>query len=304
MAVWNPWKPIPPWWLVVFFAVLALGACCLPLPEILTIRLAMVAFAVVTVLQPLNGVSFLLLVIPFFLGNAYKPYQFLLEIFVYGTLLSMLVRLPRLRRGNGFPLKIPILLVLLSAVVSWPLNSREIYYHLWALPFRDLFHQWLYGNPGAALHPLRVLTNLASAAALAWLTFRALDQEPLRENFVRRQIQALVLMGAAIAGIGLLLLFDWLPRGRTYASLSLVGVHEGAITAFAFNRQFLAQYLLLCLPLAVYWGKDTWTSRRLPGMTLSVVAIALVIFALAASMQRSVYIVLALQAGFMLVGYG
>ena len=43
-------------------------------------------FLSLAALHPLNGITFLLLVIPFFLGNPTKPYIFLLEIFIYGTL--------------------------------------------------------------------------------------------------------------------------------------------------------------------------------------------------------------------------
>jgi O-antigen ligase len=298
----NPWKPVPPLWLVGFFAALAMGAYGIPLPETWAIGIAIGCFVVVAALHPLNGVSFLLLVIPFFLGNSTKPYIFLLEIFIYGTLLSMIIRRPWLKKGAAFPLKIPVLLFLLSAVLSLPVNARELYYTLWTLPPRDLFFQWLIGNPGAPVHGLRVLTNVLSAAALCAFTFRALE-EPA-EDFIIRNIKAMVLMAALMAIVGFLFFFQWLPRGRSYASLSLAGVHEGAITAFAFNRQFLAQYLLLCLPLAFFLGLRSLADRNTPWLVLIAGSIALSIFGLAASMQRSVYIVLALQVGFLLVGYG
>ncbi len=134
MVVWNSWKPLPPWWLAAFFALLALGAYGISLAETVTIYLAIACFAAVTVLHPLNGVSFLLLVTPFFLGNPYKPYQFLLEIFIYGTLLAMVLRRPWNRPGVPFPLKIPVLILLLSALVSLPLNSRELAYTLCGPP--------------------------------------------------------------------------------------------------------------------------------------------------------------------------
>lgn len=301
MVVWNPWKPVPPWWLAAFFAALALGAYGFSLPETVTIYLAIACFAAVTVLHPLNGVSFLLLVTPFFLGNPYKPYQFLLEIFIYGTLLAMVLRRPWERPGVPFPLKIPVLIFLLSALVSLPLNSRELAYTVWALPLRDLFFQWLQGNPGAPVHGLRVLTNLGSAAALCYCTSRAVNTEHAGEAFLVGQSKALVLMASLVAGMGFLFLLGWLPRGRTYASLSLVGSHEGAISAFAFNRQFLGQYFLLCLPFAFYLTRKYLAQREVLRLVTSTGAIALLVFALAASISRSVYIVLALQTGFILI---
>jgi len=295
-------KPLHPLWMVFFFAALALGAYFIPLPETWTIGIAVVAFTVLAALHPLNGVSFLLLVIPFFLGNPTKPYMFLLEVFIFGTLLSLGIHRPWRTEGISFPLKIPILLLLLSAALSLPLNAKELVYTLWALPLRDVFFQWLSGNPGAPVHGLRLFTNLLSAAALCAATFRALGETA--EAYILRNLRAMVLMAAVIAGVGFLFLFHWIPRGRSYASLSLVGIHEGAMTAFAFNRQFLAQYLLLTLPLAVFLGLRSLADRQVPWLVLAVGTIALSIFALAASMQRSVYIVLALQAGFILVGYG
>ncbi len=85
-------------------------------------------------------------------------------------------------------------------------------------------------------------------------------------------------------------------------SLSLVGVHEGAITAFAFNRQFLAQYLLLCLPFAVYLAQRYGRRRNYAALLLTSGSLALFILALGASMQRSAFLVLFLQIGFFFIG--
>ena len=184
--------------------------------------------------------------------------------------------------------------------MSLPLDARELYYTLWALPGRDLFSQWLSGNPGYTVYFFRILLNLVSAVGLFFVALHWLKEDC--EPFLIKTSQALVGMGALIAGVGLLFLFQWIPRGRSYLSLSLVGVHEGAISAFAFNRQFLAQYLLLCLPLAVYLVHRYASQRNYTGLYLTSGSLALCILALGASMQRSAFLVLFLQLGFFLLG--
>jgi O-antigen ligase len=298
----RPGRLFPPLGIVVFLILLAGAAFFFPLPETGAVWVSIIFFTILIFLHPLNGVAFLMLIVPFFLGNPYKPYIALLEVFLYGTWLSLAVRRPGRGAGSTFPLKIPLALFLLSAVLSFPLDIRELLYTLWALPFQNAFYEWLSGNPGSPVHGLRVLANLLSACGLSVALFQTLQEET--ESFLTRMASALAVMMALISLAGLLLLWEWLPRGRTYASLSLVGLHEGAITAFAFNRQFLAQYLLLGLPLTVYLGLGALTERKVARLLLAVGALLLSTLALAASMQRSVYIVLALQVGFLSVVYG
>ena len=296
----NKLRPVNPLWIIGFFFLLALGVLFLHLPEKWTAGLVVGFFFSLAALHPINGISFLLLVIPFFLGNPFKPYIFLLEIFIYGTLVSAFFHWRTWERRGASPLKFPLGLWLLAAALSLPLDARELYYTLWALPGRDLFFQWLSGNPGYPVHFFRILFNLVSAVGLFFVALHWLKEDC--EPFLIKTIQALVGMGALIAGVGLLFLFQWIPRGRSYLSLSLVGVHEGAISAFAFNRQFLAQYLLLCLPLAVYLVHRYAGRRNVTGLCLTSGSLALFILALGASMQRSALLVLFLQIGFFLLG--
>ena len=59
-------RPVNPFWIIGFFFLLGLGAICFDLPEKWTAGLAVVFFLSLAALHPLNGISFLLLVIPFF----------------------------------------------------------------------------------------------------------------------------------------------------------------------------------------------------------------------------------------------
>lgn len=291
-----------PLWIVFFFVILAAAVITFSLPEKITAWLVVGFFLLLVVIHPLHGVSFLLLVIPFFLGNPDKPCMFLLEIFIYGTLAAALIHQKAQRNRKLFPLRTLVLLYLLSAVLSLPLNAKELYYTWYALPVSAIFRQWLSGDPGVPLQSVRVLFNGLTAAGLMVVTFNALEDRP--ETFITRNFQAVVIMASLISLVGLALLFQWVPRGRTYLSLSLFGRHEGAITALAFNRQFLAQYLLLGMPAAAYLGLRSLTERNIPWLLLASGALVLSLMALAASTQRSVYIVVALQAGFLLVGFG
>ena len=148
--------------------------------------------------------------------------------------------------------------------LSLPLDAGELYYTLWALPGRDLFSQWLAGNPGYPVHCFGSCSILSRRPDS--FGSPSTGSKRTAEPFLTRTFQALVALAALIAVVGLLFLFQWIPRGRSYLSLSLVGVHEGAISAFAFNRQFLAQYLLLCLPLAAYLAQRYARRRNFTGL--------------------------------------
>ncbi len=294
----NKLRPVNPLWIIAFFFLVALGVFFFQLPEKWTAVLVIGLFLSLAALHPLNGISFLLLVIPFFLGNPFKPYIFLLEIFIYGTLVSAFFHWRSRERQGAFPLKIPLGLWLLVAAVSLPLDAKELYYTLWASSGRDLFYQWLSGNPGYPVHFFRILFNLASAVGLSYVAFQWLKED--YEPFLIKTIQALVCLAALMAVVGLLFLFQWIPPGRSYLSLSLAGMHEGAISAFAFNRQFLAQYFLLCFPFAAFLARRQAERREYTGVFLAAGAIILLIAALAASLQRSAVLVLLLQACFFL----
>ncbi|RPH89262.1 MAG: hypothetical protein EHM75_02595, partial [Desulfobacteraceae bacterium] len=125
-------RPVNPLWIIGLFFLLALGVLFFQLPEKWTAGLVVGFFLFLAALHPLNGISFLLLVIPFFLGNPSKPYIFLLEIFIYGTLVSAFFHWRSRKRQGSSPLKFPLLLWLLAAALSLPLAARELYYTLWA----------------------------------------------------------------------------------------------------------------------------------------------------------------------------
>ena len=289
-----------PLWTLGFFVILAIGAALFSLSEFWTAFLGIAFFAGLTSLHPLNGISFLVLVLPFFLGGSNKPFIFLLDIFVYGVLASAAIHFYVKKKKLALPLKGPVLFLILSALMSLPLNSKELIYGLWANSPENAFLQWLFGNPNQPLYYFRLLTNLVSGLALFYVVLNFIKDGGV--EFLEDLFRAAVILAGIVSLAGILLLFNILPRGSHFLSLSLVGQHEGAITAFAFNRQYFAQYLLVSLPFCFYFFlKHRGQPSRLSFLVYSCL-VALFLFSLAASTQRSVYLVLFPQL-VLFVGY-
>ncbi len=289
-----------PLWTLGFFVILAIGAALFSLSEFWTAFLGIAFFAGLTSLHPLNGISFLVLVLPFFLGGSNKPFIFLLDIFVYGVLASAAVHFYVKKKKLALPLKGPVLFLILSALMSLPLNSKELIYGLWANSPENAFLQWLFGNPNQPLYYFRLLTNLVSGLALFYVVLNFIEDGGV--EFLEDLFRAAVILAGIVSLAGILLLFNILPRGSHFLSLSLVGQHEQAITAFAFNRQYFAQYLLVSLPFCFYFFlKLRGQPSRLSFLVYSCL-VALFLFSLAASTQRSVYLVLFSQL-VLFVGY-
>jgi len=289
-----------PLWTLGFFVILAIGAALFPLSEFWTAFLGIVFFAGLTSLHPLNGISFLVLVLPFFLGGSNKPFIFLLDVFIYGVLASAAVHFYVKKKKIALPFKGPALFLILSALISLPLNSKELIYALWASSPENAFLQWLFGNPNQPLYYFRLLTNLVSGLALFYVVLNFIEDGGV--EFLEDLFRTAVFLAGIVSLAGILLLFNILPRGSHFLSLSLVGQHEQAITAFAFNRQYFGQYLLVSLPFCFYFFlKLRGQPSRLSFLVYSCL-VALFLFSLAASTQRSVYLVLFSQL-VLFIGY-
>ncbi len=101
-------------------------------------------------------------------------------------------------------------------------------------------------------------------------------------------------MAVIICLIGLLFLFNAIPsQPKTYLTLSLIGIHEGAISAFAFNRQYMAQFLLILFPFMFYFLN--LNRKKFLRLSIYLLVLGLFILSLSASMQRSAFLVLFLE---------
>ncbi len=108
----------------------------------------------------MNGIAFLVLSIPFFLGAAHNPYFFLYEILVYGTLILGFIHLWKQKTSIEIPFKTLVLLLFLAALFSIPINAKEYYWEFWATPAKDIWFQWMRGHEKFPLIHLRALSNL------------------------------------------------------------------------------------------------------------------------------------------------
>ncbi|MEW6186780.1 MAG: O-antigen ligase family protein [Thermodesulfobacteriota bacterium] len=288
----SPLDPHPaPWGIFLFFILLAGAVLVFHLPQLAAAWIAMAFFALITIRDPMNGVAFLVLTLPFFLGASHNPFFGLYELFIYGSLVLGFLNYWRKKQSLIIPQKSLILFLGLAALFSIPVNLGEYYYVVWATSFSDLWFQFKSGHEKFHLFHLRALANLFSGLLFFILTANLFQQQ---QETLKKILRTLVWTAALLCLVGLLFLYQVLPSlPKTYLSLSLAGTHEGAISVFAFNRQYLAQYLLLLFPFAFYFLFSNRRSRR--RLIAYGLILVLLLFALTATMQRSAFLVLFLE---------
>ncbi|MFH0788709.1 MAG: O-antigen ligase family protein [Pseudomonadota bacterium] len=242
----------------------------------------------------------MVLCVPFYLGASHKPYFFLLEVLIYGNLVIGFFHLWKRKTPIAIPFKPLILLLAFSYLFSLPINSKEYYYELWVTPWKELWNQWLSGHEKFIIFHLRSLFNHLSGLALFILVvnlFLPTDRKPLEKVF-----QTMLWMAFIVSLLGTFILFGILPsQPKTFLSLSLIGIHEGALSAFAFNRQYLAQYLLVLLPFLFYFLFIN--RRKIVAFIFYLLVSGTLIFSISATMQRSAYLILFLGTLFFILGY-
>jgi len=288
-----------PVWIILFFILLSSAILIFHIPEKITASLGLCFFFLLTLSNPKNGIAFLTLSIPFFLGAAHNPYFFLFEILIYGTIILGFIRLWKDKKPIAIPFKLLVLLLFLAALFSIPINAKEYYWEFWAAPAKDIWFQWMRGHEKFPLIHLRALSNLLSGILLFVLVSNLFSKNTFYD--LEKNIKGLIWMAVMVCIIGILFLFKIIPfQPKTYLSLSLAGTHEGAISALAFNRQYLAQYLLILFPFIFYFLH--LNRKKMPGIFLYLLVLGLFIFSLSASMQRSIFLVLFLEL-FFLIGF-
>jgi O-antigen ligase len=277
--------------ILILFGLLSFMVFLLHLPEKATALLFMAFFLALTALDPINGIVFILLAIPFFLGATHKPYFSLFEGLVIGYLGVAFVHLWKRKEPVKIPFRGLVLLLALSFFCSLPLNTREYFELIRDTPLKEIGFQVLRGHEKFPFFPLRVLYNNLTGILLFIVTFNLFSGKVARLGEVWK---ASIGMGTVLCLIGLLMVFGFIPsRPTTYLSLSLTGNHEGALSAFAFNRQYFAQYLIILFPLIIYFLY--LTRRKVLSFSLYLCISVVFLLALAASMQRSVFLILFLE---------
>ena len=221
-----------------------------------------------------------------------NPIFILFEILVYGYLIIGFIHLWKRKTAIEIPFKPLVFLLTLSFLFSLPINAKEYYYQFWATPLKDIGFQWLTGHEKFPFVHLRSLSNALSGIALFILTFNLFSKTGITD--LERCLKELIWMAVFICLIGFLFLFNVIPsQPKTYLSLSLAGTHEGALSAFAFNREYLAQYLLILFPLIFYFLY--LNRKKYLRFSFYLFIFSVFLLSLSASMQRSAFLILFLE---------
>jgi O-antigen ligase len=240
-----------------------------------------------TALSPANGLSFIFLVTPFFLCESGRPFSWMMDAFIYGFIAVWGIR--RIWEGGlRPPLMWPALFLAIAAVISFPVDLKEFLLSLTTWPPSRQFYLWRvgWGYPNS----LRVTMNALSGVAMffaVWDTLKKADGKYL-PNLLR---SAVALAGIyAVAG-AVMLHANPMPKRESisYLGMSLVGVWNSTLTAFAYNPQFSVQWLGPLLPVAAYFAFADRKNRT--WFAVYLISSGLIVCAILASGQRSALII-------------
>ena len=286
--------------LLLAFGLLSFFVLAFHIPEKETALLYVGLFFLFSSFNPITGIAFILLSIPFFLGAPHKPYFYLFEVLIYGQLAIGFFHLWKRKIAIEIPFKPLIILLILSYLFSLPINAKEYYYEFWATPFKEIWFQWLTGHEKFPFFHLRTLSNALSGIVLFIVTFNLFSKD--RQKDLEECWKGMIWMAVLICLVGFLFLFKIIPsQPESYLSLSLAGTHEGALSAFAFNREYLAQYLLILFPLIFYFLYQN--RKKYLRFSFYLFVFSVFLLSLSASMQRSAFLVLFLEIFLLFIFY-
>jgi O-antigen ligase len=202
-------------------------------------------FLVSTLLSPANGLVLLYLVPPLFNGEDKRPYFSLLEVLVYLTLLvGFGTRLWR-RERLVFPYAPLVLLFLVSTVISFPLNLKEMWLEFQVSPWREVLEGIRRADLWENLFYVRTVLNVASGIGLYVLVVN----EPWPRKRLVRVAAAATVVYTTVTVLGLWRYWAPFAPGQTFLTLWLGGDAMGGFQGLGFNVGYFAQYALAYLPL-------------------------------------------------------
>ncbi|EKD26623.1 MAG: hypothetical protein ACD_79C01092G0001, partial [uncultured bacterium] len=173
-------------------------------------------FTLMTFINPYNGISFLLILMPFLLGDSKRPFFVHIESLVYIILFSGLIHLffnkEKLLKKN-FPFLLLIFLFFVSSFLSFPLNLKEVWYFLKGSPFKDWISLFLSSNEGADIFYLRTLSNLITGIGLYFIVLLFAKDE----SDIYKTIRAVILTAFPVNIIAFCFKYDWIaPLRETF----------------------------------------------------------------------------------------
>jgi len=241
-------------WTLIFLLSSVLSVYFFHLSEKVVLYTIIGYFSCNVVVNPKYGINFLILIMPFCLGNSKRPYFVYLEFFIYLIISSYVINslFKKNFQFKRFPFKFFILFFLAVSCLSLPLNLKELYYYLKGTPFLNIFNSFLSSNEGYDIFYLRSWSNLFSAVAIFIITFSTMEFEDLYNLFKSMMI---ILLITCISGFAIR--YNLIESQNPFLTLQLIGKYgiepgKSSLCAFAYNAGYLGQYLICVIPLAGY----------------------------------------------------
>jgi len=269
-----------PWSALALVCLLA-AAAWLGAPAKAVALAALAGLALWSHRSGLGGLCLLLFLAPFFLGEAYRPWHFLFGLLAVTWLVCASLGLRRRGAWPDFSLVWPLILLLISAMVSLPLMAREMFWAVWAQPAALTLHQIVAPSHVYPLFGLSHLLDICLVVAALPVMTAVLDQA---DQAQRRQARDAGAAFVLLYCLGSLLLYALQPGG-SYLGASLAGQMQGAIAGFTYNRAYFGTWLVWCLPLLawIFWPKERWGG----GAWLAAAALLVALGCLGLNGQRS-----------------
>ncbi|MGH7393188.1 MAG: O-antigen ligase family protein, partial [Candidatus Rokuibacteriota bacterium] len=274
--------------LVGLIALLALTFALFRISQSGAAALVALFFAGSVALSASNGLALLFLVPPFFNGDDYGPYFWLLELLVFLTVVRGLGGHAWAGRRLRVPLAPVLLLFLVSTVVSVPLDLQPLWIELRLSTWGEIAESVRAGDIDTNLFYIRAVLNVATGMAVLVLV----ANEPWSRARLVRLATASTLLYGAVSLAGLWLYHVHPVANRTYLSLWAGGERAVGFTGLGYNVSFFGQYALAYVPFAALLLVER-TSRRV--QAVAVLALLLSAYTILITYQRAAYIVLAVE---------
>ena len=237
---------------LIFLILLAADAYILHIPEKQAMRIVLGYFTFIVLLHPGNGIYFLTLIVPFFLGDEKRHYFYLLDVMVLITLVSSIFHFSFQREKIlPVPHQGKILLFLAVSLLSIPINAKGLYYHLRGTPPLESWNAFWSGQENSPLYYLRSLFHVVSNVCLYFITLWSFKNE----TDFRKWLKPFMLMNLLMWLFAFCFYFGaFFKHSSTYLSASLVGYYPIApgqlsLTGFAYNAGYLGEYWTLAFPI-------------------------------------------------------
>ncbi len=217
-------------------------------------------FFAITVRRYENGFLFVTLIIPLFLGGTGGQFFWMIDIFLWGLILVFITR--SFVKGDlpYFPIRSTLMLMVVAALFSLPLDLKEPLWHMKFGAGADWIKPILRGHGTVYGRYLFEAGKLFTEVFILYIAFVIVRKGGVAtcERILRGMLQM-----ALIVSVLSLMIYIFFPRDMdfVYLGMSLRGEINGYLSGLATNPQYLAQYLLVSLPLSFYLLVDNERCR-------------------------------------------